>query len=105
MPQTKGKQSSGTAKPRAKGAGAARPKVREPARAETAPAPAGTLPEREIEVGPPEPSPELRGRIAEAAYYRAQRRGFAPGREMEDWLEAEREVGGAVPIGETVRSP
>jgi hypothetical protein len=31
-------------------------------------------------------------RIAIAAYYRAQRRGFAPGREIEDWLEAEREM-------------
>jgi Protein of unknown function (DUF2934) len=30
--------------------------------------------------------------IAEAAYYRAQRRGFAPGHELEDWLEAEAEL-------------
>jgi Protein of unknown function (DUF2934) len=30
--------------------------------------------------------------IAEAAYYRAQRRGFEPGHEEEDWLLAEREV-------------
>ena len=27
-----------------------------------------------------------------AAYYRAERRGFAPGGEVEDWIEAEREV-------------
>lgn len=33
-----------------------------------------------------------RARIAIAAYYRAERRGFAPGHEVEDWLEAEREV-------------
>lgn len=33
-----------------------------------------------------------RARIAIAAYYRAERRGFAPGHEIEDWLEAEREV-------------
>jgi hypothetical protein len=32
-------------------------------------------------------------RIAIAAYYRAERRGFEPGHEVEDWLEAEREVG------------
>ena len=32
-------------------------------------------------------------RIAEAAYYRAERRGFCPGCEMDDWLAAEREVG------------
>lgn len=30
--------------------------------------------------------------IAEAAYFRAQRRGFAPGGEVEDWLAAEAEV-------------
>jgi hypothetical protein len=30
--------------------------------------------------------------IAEAAYYRAERRGFAPGRELEDWLAAEIEI-------------
>jgi hypothetical protein len=29
-------------------------------------------------------------RIAEAAYYRAQQRGFCPGCELDDWLEAER---------------
>lgn len=30
--------------------------------------------------------------IAEAAYYCAQRRGFAPGHELEDWLQAEAEL-------------
>jgi hypothetical protein len=30
--------------------------------------------------------------IAEAAYFRAERRGFAPGHETEDWLAAEAEV-------------
>ena len=30
--------------------------------------------------------------VAEAAYYRAERRGFAPGAEMDDWLAAEAEV-------------
>jgi Protein of unknown function (DUF2934) len=33
-----------------------------------------------------------RRRTAIAAFYRAQARGFAPGRELEDWLEAEREI-------------
>ena len=33
-------------------------------------------------------------RIAEAAYWRAERRGFTPGRELDDWLEAEREIDG-----------
>jgi hypothetical protein len=30
--------------------------------------------------------------IAESAYLRAERRGFAPGNEVEDWCAAEREV-------------
>jgi hypothetical protein len=30
--------------------------------------------------------------IAEAAYYRAERRGFEPGHETEDWIAAEAEV-------------
>jgi len=35
---------------------------------------------------------ERHRRIAEAAYYRSQRRGFSPGQEDDDWLEAEKEV-------------
>ena len=31
-------------------------------------------------------------RIAEAAYYSAERRGFSPGSALDDWLMAEREV-------------
>lgn len=30
--------------------------------------------------------------IAEAAYFRAEQRGFAPGNELGDWLDAEAEV-------------
>jgi hypothetical protein len=30
--------------------------------------------------------------IAEAAFFRAEKRGFAPGHEVEDWLAAEAEV-------------
>ena len=30
--------------------------------------------------------------IAVAAYYRAKRRGFEPGHELEDWLAAEAEI-------------
>lgn len=33
-----------------------------------------------------------RAMIAEAAYYLAERRGFAPGRELEDWVAAEGEI-------------
>jgi hypothetical protein len=35
---------------------------------------------------------EIRALVAEAAYQRARKRGFAPGHEFEDWLEAEAEV-------------
>ncbi|MBK6396063.1 MAG: DUF2934 domain-containing protein [Betaproteobacteria bacterium] len=35
---------------------------------------------------------ERRQMVAEAAYYRAERRGFAPGSEVEDWLEAEAQI-------------
>jgi DUF2934 family protein len=30
--------------------------------------------------------------IAEAAYYLAEKRGFAPGRELDDWLSAETDI-------------
>lgn len=30
--------------------------------------------------------------IAVAAYFRAEKRGFAPGGELQDWLDAEREI-------------
>lgn len=35
---------------------------------------------------------ERRARIAELAYYNAERRGFQNGTEEEDWLEAERQL-------------
>jgi len=37
--------------------------------------------------------------IAEAAYLRAERRGFSPGHEVEDWLSAEIEVDTALTLG------
>lgn len=47
----------------------------------------------------PDPAPaaggeERRERIARAAYYNAERRGFEPGGELEDWLKAEQQVDG-----------
>lgn len=52
----------------------------------------------------PEPSPaanaavpseaELMEMISEAAYYRAEKRGFVPGLEADDWVQAEAEVMG-----------
>ena len=35
---------------------------------------------------------EVRKLISEAAYYRAKQRGFTPGHEEEDWIQAEAEV-------------
>jgi hypothetical protein len=45
-------------------------------------------------------SPQARRElIAQAAYFRAQHRGFAPGHEQEDWCAAEMEVDNALNIG------
>jgi hypothetical protein len=46
------------------------------------------LHQREI----PSFSESREARIAEAAYWRAERRGFSPGGELDDWLNAEKEV-------------
>jgi len=35
---------------------------------------------------------ELQRLISEAAYFRAKQRGFEPGHELEDWIQAEAEV-------------
>lgn len=35
--------------------------------------------------------PNFDEKIAELAYYKAESRGFEPGHEVEDWLEAEQE--------------
>ena len=37
-------------------------------------------------------SASTEARIAELAYYKAEHRGFQPGMELRDWLEAEQEV-------------
>jgi hypothetical protein len=60
----------------------------------------GTNPMRRGEVDLPVPvpgkpviNPQIRHEmIASAAYYRAEKRGFSGGSELEDWLEAEAEV-------------
>ena len=39
-----------------------------------------------------EPDPSREARIREAAYAAYERRGKVPGREEEDWLEAERSI-------------
>jgi hypothetical protein len=41
--------------------------------------------------------PEVAERISRRAYEIAQQRGFEPGHELEDWLQAERELEWGVP--------
>ena len=49
-------------------------------------------------------TPEARqALIAEAAYMRAERRGFVPGQETEDWLAAEVEVDALLKAGQSSR--
>ncbi len=45
-------------------------------------------PDRNVEVR----SDEWNRMVAEAAYYIAERRGFEPGHEQEDWYQAEHQV-------------
>ena len=35
---------------------------------------------------------EFRAMVATAAYYTAEKRGFEPDHEIDDWLEAEKEI-------------
>jgi len=42
--------------------------------------------------------------IAEAAYYRAEKRGFEGGSTLEDWLEAERQIEALYPTKGKARS-
>jgi len=52
----------------------------------------------QTEQAPAAVGPEERyHRVAEAAYLRAEYRGFLPGRELQDWLEAEAEVDKRLP--------
>ena len=43
--------------------------------------------------------------IAVAAYFRAERRGFCPGCEIDDWLEAEAEIDGCLAAATESGSP
>jgi hypothetical protein len=49
-------------------------------------------PRKAVAKAPAPPESDRILMVAEAAYYRAERRGFAPGSEMEDWLAAEEEI-------------
>lgn len=73
------------------------PIPRSPRRRSTATA-ATPQPAREAAYG--EVTPEQRhSMIAEAAYHRAERRGFEPGYELDDWLAAEKEVDALLAAG------
>lgn len=56
------------------------------------PGTAGKRPAAEVAAPPVLTSDARRAMIAEAAYLRAERRGFVPGFEEDDWLTAEQEV-------------
>jgi hypothetical protein len=79
--QTHPARKSGTAS-RAK-AGAAKRAVNSTAKQQSA-----------VSISPPAAitAEERHRRIAEAAYYRALRRGFHGGADLEDWLESEAEI-------------
>ncbi len=40
--------------------------------------------------------------VSEAAYFRAERRDFSPGGELEDWIAAEREVDQLLTVGKII---
>jgi hypothetical protein len=46
---------------------------------------------------------ERHSMIEQAAYYRAEKRGFGPGHELEDWLAAEQDVAEILRL--TIMSP
>jgi Protein of unknown function (DUF2934) len=51
-------------------------------------------------------TPAERLRMIElAAFFRAERRGFAPGHEFEDWLAAEAEIAALVPAPAAAKTP
>jgi len=56
-----------------------------------------TEPQAPADSSPPAIDVTRRAMIAEAAYYRAQRRGFEPGYELDDWVSAEAEIERATP--------
>ena len=80
------------AKPAAKPVAVPKTKVAVPAKVAVAPAKAKVSAKPKGEKNP-SVSAQQRGHYVEiAAYFIAERRGFAPGNQMDDWLAAEREV-------------
>ena len=52
------------------------------------------VPVRKSRTKAPDTGVERERKVAEAAYFLAQSRGFAPGSELDDWLRAEAVVDG-----------
>jgi hypothetical protein len=72
---------------------AAQPTITLKKRTAKTPAPAEPAPSTAVEAKETEENvSEINGMIATAAYFLAEERGFAPGHELEDWLEAERRI-------------
>ena len=58
----------------------------------SAKSPAKSAPELRKASAPNISAEERERLIARVAYFRAEKRGFAPGNELQDWIEAEAEV-------------
>jgi Protein of unknown function (DUF2934) len=58
----------------------------------TMPEPISAVPRRKVSAAPIHQNGDLESQIRQRAYELYQERGCTPGRENEDWLEAEREV-------------
>jgi hypothetical protein len=71
---------------------AAQAAAKRPSRSRTPTAPKTQRTETQAEARVAISPEERRALIAESAYLRAERRGFGPGYEVEDWLAAEREI-------------
>ncbi len=54
--------------------------------------PKENFPQQQIQEITEEPNPASDPQIAELAYFKAESRGFLPGYELSDWLEAEQEL-------------
>lgn len=50
------------------------------------------VPSAVLENSASQDNPERNNLIATGAYYKAEERGFMPGHELDDWLEAETEI-------------
>ena len=75
--------------PTRKGKATSKPSGRAPVAAKSS---SKRAPETRKDASPSINAEERERLIAHAAYFRAEKRGFAPGCELQDWIEAEAEV-------------